>query len=200
MTPTMTPTLTPTRTPTQTPSATPTVTPTQTPTPTPSATPTETPTQTPTITPTPTLTPTGTPTLPPPVTPTPTVPPLIVQPGKLTAGQPFSMCLALTEDVTKPFDFYLFADSPAGIYTLYLNGDVKKGITPLYRNVPRLSKGFATTVRPKVKIPAGMKGKTVTFYAVVVEAGKMPPVKRPSDLTPETLYVIYLGKDAAAIT
>ena len=107
--------------------------------------------------------------------------------------------MALTEDVTQPFDFYLLVDTPAGTYTLYLNGNIKKGITPLYKNVKSFTKDYVTTVRPKVKIPAGMKGKTVTFYAAFIQAGKKPPVRKLSDITPTTPYVILLDESSAVI-
>lgn len=124
---------------------------------------------------------------------------LAMVPSALTVGQNFSVYLALTAAVTQPFDFYLLVDTPAGLYTLYLNGKIQKGIAPLYRNVPSFKKGFVTTVRPPVNIPAGMKGKTITFYALVIQAGKMPPVRKLSDLTPTTPYVIQLGKNSAVV-
>ena len=158
---------------------------------------TATPTATPTETGVPTLTPTV---LPATATPTATpIPPLAIVPGTLTTGQTFSLYVALTEDITQPFDFYILADTPAGPYTLYLNGKVKKGITPLYKNVKSFTKDFITTVRPAVKIPASMKGKTITFYSVAVQAGKKPPVRKLSELTPTTQYVILLAKGAAVV-
>ena len=200
--PTQTPTGTPTVTPT--PTQTPTVTPTRTPTETPTITPTPTITNTPTITPPPTHTPTitSTPTVTntPSATPTPTpLPPLVILPSALTSGQTFSVYLALTEDITQPFDFYLLADTPAGPYTIYLNGRITKGVTPVYKNVKSFTKDYITTVRPAVKIPASMKGKTITFYAVVVQAGKKPPVKKLSELTPATTYVIMLDRKAGVV-
>ena len=39
----------------------------------------------------------------------------------------------------------------------------------------------------------------MTFYAVVVDAGKLPPVSKPSDLTPSTPNVIFMAKNAAAV-
>ena len=105
----------------------------------------------------------------------------------------------MIEDVTQEFDFYLLADTPAGPYTIYLNGKIAKGITPLYRNVKSFLKDYITTVRPAVKIPASMKGKTVTFYAVVIQAGKTPPVKKLSELTPATTYVIMLDRKAGVV-
>ena len=58
---------------------------------------------------------------------------------------------------------------------------------------------YFATVRPAVKIPMSMRGKTFTFYAVAVDAGKMPPVKRPTELTPDTPYVIVMDKASAMI-
>ena len=212
-TPTVTRAITPTPTITSTPTKTPTatITPTRTPTstPTPSRTPTTAPTLTstpsPTVTPTPTqmgvatLTPSPT-GVPPTATPTETpLPPLVVLPSILTTGQTFSVYLALTEDITQPFDFYLLADTPAGPYTIYLNGRITKGVTPVYKNVKSFTKDYITTVRPAVKIPASMKGKTITFYAVVVQAGKKPPVKKLSELTPATTYVIMLDRKAGVV-
>jgi hypothetical protein len=133
-------------------------------------------------------------------TPTPTpVPPLVIDPGPLTTGHPFTVGLVLNENITSPFDYYMFADTPAGIYTIYLDGRIEKGLSALYRSVPQFNAPFSTTISPGVNIPASMQGQTVTFYAVVVDAGKLPPVSKPSDLTPSTQYVIYLGKDAAVI-
>jgi len=131
-------------------------------------------------------------------TPTP-IPPLVVVPGTLTAGQNFSLYVALTEDLTQPFDFYILADTPAGPYTLFLNGSIKKGITPLYKNVKSFTKDFITTVRPAVKIPASMKGKTITFYTVATDAGMRPPVRSLAEVEPTTAYVILLSKKTVAV-
>jgi hypothetical protein len=117
----------------------------------------------------------------------------------LTTGQTFSLYVALTEDITQPFDFYILADTPAGPYTLDLNGKIKKGITPLYKNVKSYTKDFITTVRPAVRIPASMKGKTITFYSVVVQAGKKPPVKKLSELKPDSPYVIMFNRGSATV-
>jgi outer membrane protein assembly factor BamB len=151
------------------------------------------------LTPTPTITPTPTPTWNPAIpTPTP-IPPLAIDPGPLTAGQPFTFGIALTQAITQPFDFYILAETPAGVYTIYMNGKIKKGITPIYKNVPKFSAGFSKTVSPSVRIPLSMKGKTVTFYSVFVQAGKNPPVRRLSALTPTTQYVILMAKNAAVV-
>ncbi|MEJ2745057.1 MAG: hypothetical protein P8123_05140, partial [bacterium] len=122
-----------------------------------------------------------------------------IDPGSLKAGQPFSVAIALNENITRPFDYYMFVDTPGGIYTICLNGDIQKGLQALCRNVPKFDAPFSTTVNPGVNVPAAMQGQTVTFYAVVVDAGKLPPVSKPSDLTPSTQYVIFMAKDAAVV-
>lgn len=165
----------------------------------PTATPTITSTPIPTGTPTMSPTSTSTPTAPAP-TATPTVIPLlVVRPGVLAVGQNFSVYLALTQDIAQPFDFYLFVHTPAGAYTLYLNGRMERGIKPLYKNVKNLLKDYITTVRPTARIPAGMTGKTVTFYALFIKAGKKLPASRVLDLTPSTPYVIMMDEASAMI-
>ncbi|MEJ2746056.1 MAG: PQQ-binding-like beta-propeller repeat protein, partial [bacterium] len=147
-----------------------------------------TPINTPTIAPTPTSTPTPTP-----------IPPLVIDPGLLEPGEFFTLGITLHPDIAQQFDFYLFVESPAGFYTIYFNGTVSKGITPLYRNVPRFSAPFSATINSAVRVPPGMSGKTVTFYAVVLEAGRIPPVRKVQDITPETPYVIMMDKKTAMI-
>ncbi len=190
--------------PTSTPTGTPTITPTQmSPTSTPSPTapaPTDTPTRTPTGTPTrtPTHTPPPPPTFTPTVTPT-TVPTLFLIPGPLRAGQKFALDLALNRSLTRTFDFYLFADTMFGIYTITLDGAITPGLNALYRNVPGYPAPYFAPIRPGAIIPSSMAGSTVTFYAVAVDAGKMPPVSDPSQLTPSTPNVIAMDKKSAVV-
>jgi len=162
-------------------------------------TPTETPIQTPTITPT--MRPTGTeaPLIDTP-TPTPTpIPLLVVDPGPLRAGYNSILNLSLNQDINVAFDFYLIADTQYGPYTLYLDGRVEKGIKAVYEDVQGWNAPFVKTVRPQVILPLTMAGKEITFYAAVIQAGRIPPVKRVSDLTPETLYVIMMDKKTATV-
>ncbi|MCX6339794.1 MAG: hypothetical protein NTX71_07730 [Candidatus Aureabacteria bacterium] len=142
------------------------------------------------------MSPTSTPSATPPAP----VPPLVIGPGPLTAGQPFTLGIALIENITRPFDFYLLAETPAGVYRIYFNGSLKKGIKPIYKNVRRYNAPYFKTVSPKVRIPASMKGKTITFYAAAIEAGKKPPVRKLSDLTPTTQYVIMFDKKSKIVS
>jgi len=124
---------------------------------------------------------------------------MAVNPGAVMTGEAFALDLILAEGITKPFDYYLFVETPAGIYTIYFNGTVEKGIGSVVRNVGKMAAPYFATVRPVVKIPMSMQGKTLTFYAVAVDAGKMPPVKKPADLAPDTPYVIMLDRKEVVV-
>lgn len=141
-----------------------------------------------------------TPTVPPSVptstpTPSPRPTPLEVEVSPLKPGKPFIVGIELEEDITQAFDFYLLADVQyCTVYTIYLNGVVEKGIRPICEDVPGYKAPFSTLIFPKDIIPTWCKGRVITFYTVVVEAGKIPPVKSLSELTPDTPYVIMLDK------
>ena len=127
------------------------------------------------------------------------LPPLVIDLGWLLVVRPFTLGISLNEDITTPFDYYLLADTPAGVYTIYLNGAIKAGITPIYKNVGRFDAPFSTTVRPSVIIPLSMKGKTITFYTAVIEAGMVPPVRNLDELRPCSRYVIMMDKKTVAV-
>lgn len=203
---------TPTDTPTPSPTGTETPTPTDTPTKTPTPTPTKTPTKTPTITPMPTDTPTGTPTAPPtptlPPTATSTVTPLstptpipvvVIKPGQLRAGFSFIVDLSLVRKINAAFDFYLLADSPYGPCTLSFDGRVAPGIRAVYSDIQGFNAPSTITIRPRIILPTTMGGQQVTFYAVVVQAGKMPPVSHLSELSPTVRYVITMDRKTATV-
>lgn len=114
-------------------------------------------------------------------------------------GEGFSIDLRLNEDISSRFDFYMFVDANGVFYTISMSGAVRPGIEALYRNVTGLNATFVKTIQPAVAIPPNMAGSIVTFYAVVVEAGKMPPVSSPAELTPQTPYVIMLSKKSAEV-
>lgn len=102
----------------------------------------------------------------------------------------FWLEISLNQDITRPFDYYLLADTCDGVYTVYLNGDIEPGITPIRRNVPRYNAPFSITLHP-----SAINGCAwTTFYTAAIEAGKIPPVRRLSDLTPSTQYVIMMDK------
>lgn len=109
-------------------------------------------------------------------TPTPTpIPPLVIELVQLEVGKPFILNVMLNQDITQPFDFYFFIDTPTGPYILYLNGKIKRGIIPLYWNVPGLNAPRSmTTAHSAFNIPASMKGETLTFHVAFSQAGKPP--------------------------
>jgi hypothetical protein len=173
--------------------------------PTPTITPTL--TDTPTITPTsPASTPTDTPVSPtdtpsaPTSTPKPT-PVLSVEPSELRAGWSFTLEIQLHEDINDAFDFYLLVDTQFGPYTFYLDRrrSVKPGIAPAFRNIQGFQAPFQLKFTPSVILPMIMGEKQVTFYAVAVNAGRMPPVSGLSQLTSTTRYVILLDKQVRTV-
>ena len=140
----------------------------------------------PTLTPTPISTPTPTPTM-------------NIESSPLTAGQYFTLDFLLTQQILQSFDFYMLADTPYGIYTIFPNGSVKAGVRPVYSGADGYLNTVTMLIRPAVAIPDSMYGSTVTFYAAVVQAGKQPVVRSLSEVGPATPYVILLSKDAEVV-
>ncbi|MCX6339072.1 MAG: glycosyl hydrolase family 17 protein [Candidatus Aureabacteria bacterium] len=101
---------------------------------------------------------------------------LSILPGLMTAGQGLSYVVDFSGQITQPFDFYLIASAPSGIYTLFLNGDIARGVVPLYRRVPSLSTSINSTVTLRGVLPNAFAGKEMTFYCGAVAAGKSPGV------------------------
>ncbi|MEJ2745563.1 MAG: hypothetical protein P8123_07770 [bacterium] len=162
------------------------------------------------VDPTPTETPVGpepTPTpepVEPDVTPMPTETPVtdlaieIVIAG-LTAGEGFDLELSLNESITSPFDFYLFAELMGNYYTISMNGAVKAGITPLYRNVPGFVAPYSTTIRSMGIIPSSLAGVKITFYTMAVESGRIPAVGGIDELGPDSGNVIVFDSMEADV-
>lgn len=59
--------------------------------------------------------------------------------------------------------------------------------------IKRLSAPAGMTILRDLRLPYYIIGET-TFYLVTVNAGKMPPVSSPSELTRSTQYVITLDR------
>ncbi|MCX6353875.1 MAG: hypothetical protein NTZ78_03085 [Candidatus Aureabacteria bacterium] len=195
--PTFTPTPMPTGgptdppdTPTPEPTSTPPSAPTETPTPMPTAEPTDPlPTATPSNTPavTPIYTPAPIETYPPELTCTPTpaespseppgVPPLVIEASSnlLSEGDNFSLGLRLNETIADPFDIYLMTDLPQGIYTIFLDGKMKRGIHTVVKNIPICTAPRSVTILSGITVPHGISG-TINFYIFAVDKGAQPPV------------------------
>jgi hypothetical protein len=125
--------------------------------------------------------------------------PLSIDPEPMTVEAGFGFKISITQDIYEAFDYYLFADTQFGTFTLYFDGRVEKGITPLYRNLSGFNAPLERKVIPNVILPMTMGGKEVTFYAVVVQAGKIPPVLSPSELKADTLFVIMIYKKTVTV-
>ena len=173
---------------------TPTPTPTQTPTRVPTSAPTRTPTPAATGTPTPPPTPATTETPTPPPTATPDSGVVLVPSGTIfSPGDPLTLGIRVSISIWARFDAYLFAVTPVGTWTILLDGGIRPGIHPVARNVRRLDAPFRMTVLDRFPLPAAIAGWT-TLYLVTVNAGHMPPVTDPSQLTMNTHYVITVDR------
>lgn len=111
---------------------------------------------------------------------------------ELIAGKGFALNLDLHEGINQPLDICLFVTAKGGYHTISLNGRVKSGIEKLCSNIPGYSDvPFTTLIKPAVGIPPARVGETVTFHALVREAGKIPPIGGdPSRLIPITPHVV----------
>lgn len=125
------------------------------------------------------------------------LPPLVIEaePEVVAGGSPFAMDVELNEPVTRPFDFYLLADTPYGIFTVSLDGRITPGIRPLFRNIPGIPSPIFETVWSQVVVPPGLRTGIYTFYAGAIEAGTVPPVAGLAELLPTTPNVILLDKE-----
>jgi exo-beta-1,3-glucanase (GH17 family) len=106
----------------------------------------------------------------------PTITHLQIVPGAMVVGAQPSYELLLNGEITVPLDFYVIADTPAGIYTLNLNGTITKGIIPLIKNLQGVQGPINRTVAVKGAMPAAFGGKDLIFYAGAVAAGTSPGV------------------------
>ncbi|MDD5556975.1 MAG: DUF4082 domain-containing protein [bacterium] len=132
--------------------------------------------------------------------PTPVPKPLEIEvsSNSVAAGDRFTLGIVLRRDITQPFDFYLIASTPAGTYTLRLDGAAVRGIRRIYANIPGFAAPFSTTVLRDIAVPRGLAG-TVTFYAGVIEAGMIPPVGGLDELSAGTPTVIMLDTQSVAV-
>lgn len=106
----------------------------------------------------------------------PTLTHLQLVPGEMAAGEPASFELLLNGEITVPLDFYVIAATPAGLYTLNLDGTVAEGVVPLARNVAGIRGPINRPVDVRGGIPAAFGGKDIAFYAGAVAAGTSPGV------------------------
>jgi hypothetical protein len=135
----------------------------------------------------------GTPTPSPAPAPTPG-PALELQVILLEAGESFELELRLDEDITSPFDFYLFAEVMGRYYTISMNGEVSAGIQALYRDVPGYAAPVALTIRSLGAIPESLAGVNVTLYAIAIESGRVPEVSGIDELGPDSGNVLAFDR------
>lgn len=132
-------------------------------------------------------------------TPTPVQPLTIVaSPATVRAGDLFTMGLNLARDITRPFDFYQVMSAPFGVFTVDFSGALTPGIKPLFANIPSFAAPFAQTTWNGVTVPPIAPG-AYTFYAAVIEAGRIPPVASLDQLSATTPTVIMFDKKTVTV-
>lgn len=110
-------------------------------------------------------------------------------PRFLQSGDLLTLRVSLVEDLTQTFDFYFFADTPYGVYTVFFDGSYTRGIQPLYKNIPGYSAPYSRTVFDGFSLPSRKMGPYV-FYAVVVRAGAVSDVTSIAELAADNDYVL----------
>lgn len=125
--------------------------------------------------------------------------PLSVNPTRVAPQIPFSYSLYLNNDITKAFDFYVFAETPIGVYSIDFDGVLYDGIVPILKNILSMKAPVLIRVDPKVILPAEASGQPITFYTVAVEAGKIPIISSLDDLNGTSPYVIYMDKESMTV-
>lgn len=142
-------------------------------------------------------TPTPVPTLPPVATPTPTPVPdpnpggvvICLNGCRFRAGDPLDVSVSVTTPIWARFDAYLIAQSPAGTYSVLLDGRIVPGIVPFARGVPRINPPFLLEMLKGLRCPSSIRGET-PLYLVTTYAGTMPAVSRLEELSVNTHYVL----------
>ncbi|MDD5556971.1 MAG: multicopper oxidase domain-containing protein [bacterium] len=119
-------------------------------------------------------------------------PPLMVETSAdaVARGETFSLDVKLSEDLTQPFDVYLVVDTPGGAFTVGLDGETRRGIRPLFRNVQGFPAPFWTTIWEQIRVPLNIVPGIYTFYVAAIEAGTVPPIATLGDLNEGTPHVI----------
>lgn len=168
--------------------------PTPTPTPEPTITPTKTPPVQPTVDPT-AKPPTQAPSAPKPTT-TPEPPSGLmteVNGEQFKPGDLISFDVSLTIPVWTSTDVYILVETPRGIFSIGLDGSITRGRVAAAANVPRIDAPVRVNILKDYPCPQGISG-TITFYVVLVKAGRFPPVSGPSELTHSSQHVITLDR------
>lgn len=111
---------------------------------------------------------------------------IVADPLTVGAGTPFSLALVLGERVTVPVDIYFLADTPYGLFTVFLDGSITAGIRPLFTGLPGIEAPIREDIWSSAPVPPWLIPGTYTFYFGAVEAGKVPPVSSLQEITVDT--------------
>jgi hypothetical protein len=120
--------------------------------------------------------------------------------GIIASHHRFNIGISLAQSITRPSNIYFLVEAPPyGVYTIFPDGSLERGIQPIYRGVPGLAAPLSKSIRAVNTLPAALKGKTLTFYLVSVDAGKIPPVPGLAALDADSPYVNAFDKRSAVV-
>jgi hypothetical protein len=125
--------------------------------------------------------------------------PLSINPTYVAPELSFSYTLYLWKDITKAFDFYVFAATPIGVFSIDFDGALREGIIPILKNVQGAKAPITVKVDPRVILPPDASGQPITFYTVAVEAGRIPPIDGIEALDGGSPYVIFMDKEPMTV-
>lgn len=124
---------------------------------------------------------------------------IVADPTAVKAGTPFSLGLSLGEDLPGPIDVYFFAETPYRIFTVFLDGSISPGIQPLYTGLAGIAAPIRADIWLSAPVPPGLIPGTYTFYFGAVEAGMVPPVSSPAEITPATQGMVLFDKEPVEV-
>lgn len=148
----------------------------------------------PTPTPSPTAEPTPTPAPFPTAEPTPGRPSgveLTANAAAFRPGAPIALDGRLTISVWMRIDAYLVADTARGLFSILPGGRILPGIAPLAAGVPHLDAPMGIRLLDGLPCPEGLEGP-LWIHLVLLEAGRMPPVRSLAELYEGVPHVVTL--------
>ena len=95
-------------------------------------------------------------------------------------------------------DAYVLAETTQGMFSIFLDGSIRPGISPLAAGVPRLDAPMEVTLIRDLPCPAGLTGE-IRLYLIITQAGRVPPVKSPAEVRPDSPFVIMLDKKTLTV-
>jgi hypothetical protein len=126
-------------------------------------------------------------------------PALEIELGALTVEEAFSFIFRLNQPINEAFDFYLVMQFLGIDFTLSFDGGIMLGVMPLYTGIQAGVQPFELAVTSQVALPLVLRNEEISFYAIAVQTGKIPPVVTFAEMQDDTPHVLMLGKAVATV-